>query len=178
MSNFNHNRPMLTPSQIIQKRCRKVGSEDFKTAALKLRWAENEKYYGNDLLVAGALAQGLELAIELAEKNEHEHAAKQAGNCLYSLKKNRDLTQKQNRKALGSMVIECRDGMTRKLGDIVEWYVSTHFRIAEQIKEAEAKEVAEAEAGRMAAEAEELETLQFALSVADGKAQIPVTKAA
>lgn len=158
-----HNRPALSQSQIIDLKGRPVGSEDMETAALMLQWAEQSGYRGSDLKVATAVAQGLRVAVEMSQRGEHEKAGKQAGNCLWVLKKNKELCTKQNRRNLGCLEVQCRDGQIRKLGNIVEWYAGLHSRIHSQI---EAAQAIEAEALQNA----ELEALQFAASVAEGKA--------
>jgi hypothetical protein len=160
----NHNRrPQLAQSQIIDLKGRPVGSEDLESAALALQWAEHSGYRGTDLQVATAMAQGLRVAIELSERGNHQAAGKQAGNCLWVLKKNRELCTKQNRRNLGCLEIQCRDGQTRKLGNIVEWYAGVHSRIHDQIEAARAEEAEELANA-------ELEALQFAASVATGQA--------
>jgi hypothetical protein len=157
-----HNRPSLPESQVIDLRGRRVGTEDFNTAATMLQWAEQAGYRGTSLKIAANVAQGLRVAVELSEKGQHEAAAKQAGNCLWVLKKDRGNAQTANHRALGSMVIDCRDGQKRAIGQIVEWFTGVHFRIHEQILEAKA---AEDEALATA----ELEALQYAASVAQGQ---------
>ena len=166
--NRKHNaRPELPESVIIDLRGRNVGKEDLETALLRLQWVEHEGFKGSDLQVAAAIAQGLRKAIEIAATGAHEKAAKQAGNCLYTLKKNREAARKANRHVLGSITIECRDGMSRKIGDVVEYFVGVHARIAEQITEAQA---AEAEAAELA----ELEQLQAAEAL---RTEVVVAKA-
>jgi hypothetical protein len=158
-----YNRPALSQSAIIDLKGRAVGSEDMEQAALMLQWAEQSGYKGTDLNVATAVAKGLRVAVEMSKRGEHEKSAKQAGNCLWTLKKNRELCTKQNRRNLGSLEVKCRDGQIRKLGNIVDWFTKIHSRIHEQIEAAkvvEAEELANLE----------LETLQFAASVATGKA--------
>ena len=156
-----HNRPVLTQSAIIDLKGRKVGTEDLEQAALLLQWAEQSGYKGSDLTVATAVAGGLRVAVEMAERGEHEKAAKQAGNCLWTLRKNRELCNKQNRRNLGSLEIQCRDGQTRRLGNIVEWFAGVHSRIHDQIEAAKATE--DEELANL-----EMESLQFAASVATG----------
>ena len=167
-----HNRPVLAQSQIIDLKGRPVGGEDLTTAALMLQWAEQSGYKGTDLKVATAVSQGLRVAVEMSERGAHQAAGKQAGNCLWVLKKNKELCTKQNRRNLGCLEVQCRDGQNRQLGNIVEWYAGVHSRIHEQI---EAAKIAEAEELANA----ELEALQFAASVAEGKAlQSAATKPA
>jgi hypothetical protein len=159
--NRKHNaRPELPESVIIDLKGRNVGREDFETAALRLKFAEHEGFKGTDLQVAGAVAQGLEVASLLAAQGKHTEAAKQAGNCLWVLKKNREFTTKQNRRALGTIKFECRDGQMRRIGNVVEWYVGVHARIAEQIEEAKKAEAA-------AAEQAETEMIEATLSLKD-----------
>lgn len=151
-------RPELPESVIIDLKGRNVGREDFETAALRLKFAEHEGFKGTDLQVAGAVAQGLEVANGLAAQGKHTEAAKQAGNCLWVLKKNREFTTKQNRRALGTIEFECRDGQSRKIGNVVEWYVGVHMRISEQIVQAK-------EAERLAAEQAEIEMIEATLAL-------------
>jgi hypothetical protein len=157
-----YNRPSLPESQVIDLRGRRVGSEDFRTAAMMLQWAEQAGYRGTSLVIASNVAQGLLTAVGLSEKGQHEAAAKQAGNCLWVLKNDRVHSKNANHKAIGSMVIDCRDGQKRAIGQIVEWFTGVHFRIHEQIQQAK---TAEAEALATA----ELEAWQFAASVAEGQ---------
>lgn len=167
MSNRNNHhfnrRPELPESTLIDLKGRKVGSEDLAQAGLMLKWCENDGFRGTSLQIASNIAQGLGVAVQLSLQGNHEAAAKQAGNVMYVLKKDRINSKARNYKALGSIRIECRDGQTRAIGDIVEWFMSVHFRINEQILKARETEAAELEAA-------ELEALQFAMSVADGKA--------
>ena len=165
MSNRNHNynRPELSESMLINLKGRRVGSEDLAQAGLMLKWCENEGFRGTSLRIASNVALGLEVAVQLSLQGNHEAAAKQAGNVMYVLKKDRINSQARNYKSLGSIRIECRDGQFRAIGDVTEWYMSVHFRIHEQILKARKAEVAELENS-------ELEALQFAMSIADGKA--------
>jgi hypothetical protein len=164
MTNTNSS-TRLAQSVIIDLKGRKVGSEDLRQASLRLSWADQEGFRWPALLQADGISKGLILAVELAEKGEHLKAAKQAGNCLWVLKKNRELAHRQNHQCLGSLVVECRDGRKRKIGDMVEWFASVHERIAEQIEEAAELEKAETE--RLAREEEA--AVQFALTVAAGE---------
>lgn len=160
----NHNnQPELPESTLIDLRGRKVGSEDLATAGLMLKWCENEGFRGTSLQIASNIAQGLGVAVQLSLQGNHEAAAKQAGNVLWVLKKDRTNSKQRNYKALGSIRIECRDGQLRAIGDVTEWYLSVHMRIHEQILKAREAEVAELESA-------ELEALQFAMSIVDGKA--------
>lgn len=152
----NNHRPELPESVIIDLKGRNVGKEDFETAALRLKFAEHEGFRGTDLMQASAVAQGLEVANGLAAQGKHAEAAKQAYSCLWVLNKNRTVAKNQNRKALGMIEFECRDGLIRKIGNVVEWYIGTHSRIAEQISVAKSDEELEA----MQAEIEALEAAE------------------
>jgi hypothetical protein len=165
MANRNNhfNRPELSESTLIDLKGRKVGSEDLAQAGLMLKWCENQGYRGNSLRIASNVALGLEFAVQFSLQGNHEAAAKKAGNVMYVLNKDRVNSKAGNYRALGSIRIECRDGQVRAIGEIVEWYMSVHMRINEQILKARANEKAQLEAA-------ELEALQFAMSVADGKA--------
>jgi hypothetical protein len=158
-----HNRPVLPQSTIIDLKGRPVGSEDLESAALMLQWAENSGYKGKSLTIASNVALGLRLAVELSLRGEHEKAAKQAGNVLYVLKKDRVNSKQGNYRCVGDLVIDCRDGQKREVGAICTWFMGVHNRIHEQINQAKAEE-AEALANS------ELEALQFAASVATGQA--------
>jgi hypothetical protein len=184
MSNYNsrksYNRPELPESTMIDLRGRKVGSEDMAQAGLSLKWCENEvtsdgrsAFRGTSLRIAGNVAMGLEATVQLSLLGNHEAAAKKAGTVLWILNKDRTNSKKGNYRAIGSIRINCRDGHVRAIGEIVEWYMSVHFRINEQIlkaRETEAKEL----------EAAELEALQFAMSIVDGESAqaMKTTKAA
>ena len=167
---MSNNNSTLLASQIIDLKGRKVGSEDFETAMMLLKFCENDGFRGASLVIAANVALGLGVAVQHANHGNHEAAGKQAGNVLWVLKKDRTNSAQRNYKALGSMVIECRDGQKRKLGDMCEWYMGIHLRIAEQIaaaKQDEANALANAE----------LETLQFSASVANGVADQAATAA-
>jgi hypothetical protein len=150
----NYNRPAVAQSVVIDLKGRKVGSEDLRTVALVLTWVEQNGFYGKDLLVATNISQGLNDAVDMAERGEHEAAAKKAGNCLWILGKNKELAVAQHRQCLGSIGVMCRDGSTRKIGDMVEWFVGIHNRIAEQIREAK----------KMEESVREEDTVQYPLS--------------
>lgn len=160
----NYNRPAIAQSTIIDLKGRPVGSEDMEQAALMLQWAEQAGFRGTDLDVAGAVAQGIRSAIEMAMRGEHEASAKQAGNCLWVLKKNREYCNAQSRHSLGSIDVPCRDGQTRKLGNMVEWFAGVHGRIHEQITTAKAAEALEDEKQANL----EMEALQLAAMVTKG----------
>jgi hypothetical protein len=165
----NFNNSEIPASQIIARKGRLVGSEDMEAAAKKLQWVENETnehgahlFRGKTLDVAAQLSRALLEAVNLSFADKHEEAAKKAGNCLYVLGKDKQNAIKFNRRYLGGLSIDCRDGQRRKLGDMLEWYMSTHFRIAEQIAAATEYEKAEAEAA-------EMEMVQFAESILEGQ---------
>ena len=162
-NSYNYNRPELPESTMIDLRGRRVGSEDLEQAGLMLKWCENEGFRGTSLRIASNVALGLEKAVQLSLQGNHEAAAKQAGNVMWVLKKDRTNSQQRNYRALGSIRIECRDGKFRAIGDVCEWYLSVHMRIHEQILKARENEAKELENS-------EFEALQFAMSVADGKA--------
>ena len=166
MSNKNrhfYTRPELPESVIIDLKGRKVGSEDLATAGLMLKWCENEGYRGTSLRIAQNIAMGLEVAIELALRGRHEEAAKKAGDVMWVLKKDRENSKARNYKALGNISIECRDGQYREVGAVVKWFMTIHFRIAEQVKSLVHVETETEQ--QLAFEAE-----MFKQSVLDGKA--------
>ena len=182
MSNYNsrksYNRPELPESTMIDLRGRKVGSEDMAQAGLSLKWCENEvtsdgrsAFRGTSLRIAGNVAMGLEATVQLSLLGNHEAAAKKAGTVLWVLNKDRTNSKKGNYRAIGSIRINCRDGHVRAIGDVVEYFMSIHFRIHEQILKARENEAAELENS-------ELEALQFAMNVADGKAAQEASKSA
>ena len=167
MANRNNrrhfNRPELPESVIIDLRGRRVGSEDFATAALILKWCENEGYRGTSLRIAANIAMGLEAAVLLASRGQHEAAAKKAGDVLWVLKKDRTNAQAHNYRALGIIEIEGRNGQYYKIGNLVEWYMKTHFAIAKQVAEARKAE-------DFAMQEEAFEAEMFKQSMLDGKA--------
>jgi len=166
MSNRNRHfniRPELPESVIIDLKGRKVGSEDLATAGLILKWCENEGYRGASLRIAQNVAMGLEVAIGLSARGQHELAAKKAGDVMWVLKKDRENSKARNYKALGVIEIECRDGQYRQIGAIVKWFMTVHFRIAEQVKSLVHVETETEQ--QLAFEAE-----MFKQSILDGKA--------
>jgi hypothetical protein len=123
----------LPESVIIDRKGRKVGSDDIAAAALVAKWAEEAGLRGPQVQAAAGIAIALENAVELSLKGEHRDAGKKAASCAYVLKRNAKV---------GTLKVQCRDGRTRKLAQVVEWYASVHFRIADEI---EAKQAEEAE---------------------------------
>jgi hypothetical protein len=164
---------VFSPSQIIDLKGRKVGTEDLKTAMDRLKWAgKTEGFRDGSLKIAAGVAMGLEAAIGLSESGEHAAAGKKAMSCLHVLQKDRINGRNGNYHCLGALDIECRDGVRREVGQTVKWFGEIHFRIAEQVSEAQA---AEMEAIAHLAE-DEAETLALAESLV--YEDVPEVKAA
>ena len=142
--NVRSNRNDLPESVVLDRKGRKVGSDDMGSAALIAKYAEHAGIRGNNLDVAAGLALAIEAAVSLSLNGKHREAAKKAASCNYVLKRNEHV---------GKLKVNCRDGRERKLSDVVGWFAGVHFRIADDIDAAVAKEAAAAEAAKVAAAA-------------------------
>jgi hypothetical protein len=129
----NKRRRPLPESVIIDRKGRKVGSDDLQSAALVAKWAEEAGLRGPQVQAAAGIAIALDAAVELSLQGAHRDAGKKAASCAYVLKRNAKV---------GTLKVQCRDGRQRKLAQVVEWYATVHFRIADEI---EAKQAEEAE---------------------------------
>jgi hypothetical protein len=142
--NAKNNLPM---SEVIRRKSRMIGSDDLGTAANLCKWAEQAGFRGPNLVVAESLAPAFEGILELSTRSKHWEAAKKTASVLYVLKRN---------ERVANILVQCRDGRTRKLSEVVSWFMSTHFKIAQDIleaKEGEAEIAAKAANVRAAAEA-------------------------
>lgn len=126
--------PKMPDSVRLMRKGRMVGSDDLRAAVNVLKWAEEEGLNTTALTVAKAAATGLEAAIRFSTANRHHDAAAQAGTVLYSIRKN---------ERVSSLKVRCRDGESRKIQKVVEWFVGVHSRISKEIAMAlEAEELA------------------------------------
>jgi hypothetical protein len=136
-------RKPLPESVIIDRKGRKVGSDDMGSAALVAKWGEQAGLRGPLIAVANSVSQACEAAVSLALDGKHRDAGKKAASVQYVLKRN---------ERVGGLKVTCRDGRQRRLADVVSWFAKVHFKIADDIESAQAKEAA-AQAEREAAEA-------------------------
>lgn len=139
----NKKRRQVPESIILDRKGRRVGSDDLNAAANIAKWAEQAGLRGPALQAAAGIAVALEAAVKLSLVGAHRDAGKKAASCAYVLNRN-ERVQK--------LKVQCRDGRTRKLGQIVEWYASVHFRIADEIEAAQVQEAQVAEARKIKAE--------------------------
>jgi uncharacterized protein (DUF1684 family) len=126
--NVRNNLPM---SEVIRRKSRMIGSDDLSTAANVCKWAENEGIRGPMLQMAASLAKAFEDTLLLSAQSKHYEAAKKAKSTEYVLKHNSRLAR---------LSIPCRDGKRRTLDKVVGWFADRHFRIAQDIEEAQASE--------------------------------------
>lgn len=124
-------RKQLPESVVIDRRGRKVGSDDALQAARIAEWSEQEGLRGPAKEVAAGIAVALRAAVALSLDGQHRDAGKKAASCTYVLKRN---------ERVGKLKVQCRDGRTRKLAQVVEWYGNVHFHIADDIEAAQAAE--------------------------------------
>lgn len=134
----------IPESEVIRRKSRMIGSDDLNTAANVCRWAEQAGFKGTDLTVAEGLAKAFEAILALSQTSQHYEAAKKAKSVEYVLKRNDKVSK---------MTIDCRDGRKRKLAQVVSWFADRHFRIANDIAEAQETEARMAEIRKNAAEA-------------------------
>jgi hypothetical protein len=138
-----HNRNNMPQSEVLDRKARKVGSDDMQSAALVCKWAENAGLRGPNLAVAASIAKAFEAAVALSLDGQHRDAAKKAASAQYVLKRNEHVAK---------LKLQCRDGRERKIGQIAEWYASVHFRVADEIDAALEAEAKAAEERRLEAE--------------------------
>lgn len=124
-------RNRLSESVVLDRRGRKVGSDDMRAGARIAKWAELSGIRGQALEIAAGLALAMEGSVTLAEDGRHSDASKKAASCAYVLKHNNKIAD---------LKVQCRDGKVRTLKEITEWYSGVHFRISEEIKEQKAAE--------------------------------------
>jgi hypothetical protein len=136
-------RKPLPESVILDRKGRKVGSDDIRTAAMIAKFGEEAGLRGPLVQVATNVAQACDAAVALALDGAHRDAAKKAASVQYVLKRN---------ERVGKLKVTCRDGRQRKLSDVVGWYASVHFRIADDIDAARDREEAAAAERKAAAE--------------------------
>lgn len=144
VNNASNTRRPLPMSEVLRRKSRMIGSDDLGTAANICKWAENEGIRGPMLQVAASLAKAFEATLILSAQNNHYEAAKKAKSTEYVLDHN---------PRLAKLNIPCRDGKRRTLDKVVGWFADRHFRIAQDIEEAEANEA------RIAAQAAELQAV-------------------
>lgn len=130
-------------SVILDRKARRVGSDDLKAAALVAKWGEQSGLRGNNLAVASSIAKAFEAAVKLSLDGEHREAAKKVASAQYVLKRN---------DRVAALKVRCRDGRERKLAQVAEWYASVHFRVADEIDAAKEAEAKAAEERRLEAE--------------------------
>lgn len=131
----------LAESVSIDRRGRKVGSDDVLAAATVCSWPEEAGLRGALCQVAEATAKALKIAAEWAAEGRHEEAAKKAASCAYVLKRN---------ERVGKLSLQCRDGKRRTVAEVAEFFSKAHFAIVSQIAEAKKAE-AEFKATKLAA---------------------------
>lgn len=124
-------RGRVSESVVLDRRGRKVGSDDMRAAARIAKWAELSGIRGKALEIAAGLALAMEASVVLAEDGRHSDASKKAASCAYVLKHNDRIAE---------LKVQCRDGKVRTLREITEWYSGVHFRISEEVKEQKAAE--------------------------------------
>jgi hypothetical protein len=140
---FGGKRRPLPESVVIDRKGRKVGSDDLHNAALVAKWSEEAGLRGPAIQAASGIAIALDAAIALSLQGLHRDAGKKAASCAYVLKRN---------EKVGTLKVQCRDGKTRKLSQVVEWYAGVHFRIADEIEAKREEEAEMAETRRRNAE--------------------------
>jgi hypothetical protein len=133
----------MLESAILDRKARKVGSDDMGAAALVCKWAENAGLRGPNLAVAASIGKAFEAAVALSLDGQHREAGKKAASAQYVLKRN---------ERVAALRIRCRDGRERKIGQIAEWYASVHFRVQDEIDAAKEVEAKAAEERRIEAE--------------------------
>lgn len=126
-------------SVIIDRKGRRVGSDDMTAAANLCKWAEHSGLHGASLTAASGVAKGLEAAVQLSLEGEHRDAAKKALSVNYVLRRGPG-------ERVGRLKVDCRDGRQRPLSRVVEWFAAIHFRIADEIEAARDAEAARAAA--------------------------------
>ena len=127
-----HN-PRVAESVSIDRRGRKVGSDDILAAATVCSWPEEAGLRGVLCDVALATSKALKIAAEWAAEGRHEEAAKKATSCAYVLTRN---------ERVGKMTLMCRDGKRRTVAQVAEFFGKAHFAITSQILDAKKNEAA------------------------------------
>lgn len=147
MEKCNNKNPRNLPmSEVIRRKSRMIGTDDLQTAANICRWAENEGLRGPALQAAEALAKAFDSILVLSQTSQHFEAAKKAKSVEYVLKRN---------ERIQNLSVDCRDGKKRKLAQVVSWFADRHFRIAQDIAEAqEAEAIIQAKADELKAVAD------------------------
>ncbi len=130
-NNVNNRTSNIPMSEVIRRKSRMIGSDDLQTAANLCRWAEQAGFRGPVLQAAEGLAKAFDSILELSTRSQHYEAAKKAKSVEYVLKRN---------ERVAGILVDCRDGRKRKLKDVVSWFADRHFRIAQDIMEAEENE--------------------------------------
>ena len=128
---FGGHHKQVPESVIVDRKGRRVGMDDMQASASVAKWADQAGLRGPALLAASGIATALEAAVRLSLDGSHRDAGKKAASCAYVLKRN---------ERVGGLKVRCRDGRERKLQQVVEWYATVHFKIADDI---EAKQAAE-----------------------------------
>lgn len=127
----NNTHRSLPMSEVLRRKSRMIGSDDLTMAVNICKWAENEGIHGQLLQVAQSLAEAFEETLRLSLRNKHYEAAKKAKATEYVLKRN---------PRLAKLNIPCRDGRRRTLDQVVGWFADRHFRIADDIVNAQESE--------------------------------------
>lgn len=158
----------LKESVILDRKGRKIGSDDLMEAARLCKWAEHTGLRRNLVPVANAVGLGLEEAVNLSLRGQHREAAMKAKNVMFVL-------NKEFNEAVANIKVDCRDSRVRKIVDITKWYAGVHFRIADDIEKAQAAE-AEAELERLQRRAAKLarEQAEEAAKTASEESEVKV----
>src|SRR5690606_1241976 len=123
----------LPKSAIIDRKGRKIGSDDMMEGARLCKWAEHSGLRSNLVPVANMVGIGLETAVQLALKGQHREAGKKVQNVLYVL-------NKETNEAVANIKVDCRDSRIRQVKVIAKWFAGVHLRIADEIDTALAEE--------------------------------------
>ena len=125
----------------LDRKTRKIGSDDLKTAAEACKYGREAGLDYTSVEIAYDISVALTHCVELSLEGKHEEAGKNAASALHILRGCRDI---------GDIEVTCRDGETRCVGYICKWYSNLHLRIAEEVQEMKVQEEAMVKAAKTA----------------------------
>jgi hypothetical protein len=139
--------------QVIDRKARKVGSDDMTSAANVLKYGKEAGLRTSragevsEVELAATLAQGIQSALSMSLAGDYEGSMQKAYFCLHTAKEN---------PRVGGLKVDCRDGKERRVIDVLGWFANNRQKVVEDIafaKEEQAildAELAAAEAAEQA----------------------------
>jgi hypothetical protein len=126
---INNSTNIINSLTVARRKGRACGVDDINATINVLKWAEMSGVEDErDFAVCDAAVVGLTEALSLTTSSFHQEGAKRALALMYSISRHPNV---------GYLKVVCRDGIERTVYKTVQWFGTTHLKIAEQLKELE-----------------------------------------